>query len=97
MKDIAIYRLQRIEKALERLDSAVSRLENASAEAAQRSANVAASNGQDKDGGQLELAEAELAALRRDYDTLRKAATTVVDRLDETIERFENSGQVAAQ
>lgn len=91
LKDIAIYRLQRVEKALERLNTAVSRLD-AVAE------RIPADKPADEAGAapqtdQYDLAQAELTALRADYDRLHSAATTVAGRLDETIERLESSSQ----
>lgn len=86
LKDIAIYRLQRVEKALERLNGAVSRLD-----AAASALPVEQPKSQDVSGqnDQYDLAQAELTALRADYERLRLAATTVTGRLDDTIERLE--------
>lgn len=89
LKDIAIYRLSRVEKALERLNTAVSRLD-AAAESIPEGA-PADDTDTARQSDQYELAKAELAALRADYDRLHAAATTVAGRLDETIERLESS------
>lgn len=83
LKDIAIYRLQRVDKALERLGAAVARLESAT-----QAENAAfAANGGQNDGD-LAAAQSELAALKADYEVLHKAASTVADRLDQTIDRL---------
>ena len=86
MKDIAIYRLQKVEKALERLGVAVARLESATDvfEPIQDS-ELQASAGCE----QLTLLQVELEAMRADYDQLRTAATQVAQRLDDTIYRFD--------
>ena len=92
MKDIAIYRLQRVEKALERLGTAVTRLETA--------ADVISRppvDGQDspKDGEQYDLIQAELEAIRGDYKNLHAAASKVADRLDERIAVLDDAVQGA--
>ena len=80
MKDIAIYRLQKVEKALERLGVAVARLESATDvfEPIQDSELQASAGGE-----QLTLLQVELEAM------LRTAATQVAQRLDDTIDRFD--------
>lgn len=83
MKDIAIYRLQRVEKALERLGTAVSRLEAATEGLGPNSAQ--AQDGP-AEGEQFDLIQAELDAVRADYEVLRVAATKAADRIDEKIE-----------
>lgn len=88
LKDIAIYRLQRVEKALERLDRAVSRLDAASSALPQDQPETAEGGTENE---QYDLAQAELTALRADYERLRTAAMTVSSRLDETIARLEGA------
>lgn len=96
LKDIAIYRLQRVEKALGRLDAAVSRLETAGMAVLER-AEAASTLGEQTNGQQIEIIEAELEGLRKDYDALRTAATSVADRLDATISKYENGDKKAAE
>lgn len=94
LKDIAIYRLSRVEKALERLNTAVGRLD-AAAETIPTGAPAADADTAPQ-SDQYDLAQAELAALRADYDRLHEAATTVAGRLDETIERLESNTTAAS-
>lgn len=89
LKDIAIYRLQRVEKALKRLNQAVSRLDTAADKLPTDPPNADPSTQEDQETGQYELVQAELKALQADYDRLHTAATTVAGRLDETIARLE--------
>ncbi|NKB43796.1 MAG: hypothetical protein GKS03_05910 [Alphaproteobacteria bacterium] len=93
MKDIAIYRLQRVEKALERLGAAVSRLESASA-----GLDVVDVKQEDspKEGEQFNLLQAELDAIRADYEQLHTAASQVADRLDDKIELLDSAVQSAS-
>ncbi len=80
MKDIAIYRLQRVDKALERLNAAVARFD-----AAIQTKGIDTSQGtREAESGKADL-QAELNALRKDYDALHAAASTVADRLDGTV------------
>ena len=83
MKDIAIYRLQRVESALARLNTAVAHLETV-AEAAMR-AEPAMPGEEPNDADAL---QADLASLKHDYETLHAAATKVAARLDKTIEQL---------
>lgn len=87
LKDIAIYRLQRVEKALERLNQAVGRLDSAASTLKVETPEPDSDH--DGQNDQYDLAQAELTALKADYDRLHEAATTVAGRLDETIERLE--------
>lgn len=84
MKDIAIYRLQRVDKALERLNAAFARLE-AAVDA--KGAGPPSRSGSD-DGKALADVQAELSALRQDYESLHGAASKVADRLDGTLDRL---------
>ena len=93
MKDIAIYRLQRVEKALERLGTAVSRLEAATE--GLRSESVQVPDGPEE-GEQFDLIQAELDAVRADYEVLRVAATKAADRLDEKIVVLDSAVQGAS-
>lgn len=93
MKDIAIYRLQRIEKALERLGTAVSRLEAATEGLGSESVQV---EDGPAEGEQFDLIQAELDAVRADYEVLRAAATKAADRIDEKIEVLDNAVQGAS-
>ena len=97
LKDIAIYRLQRVEKALERLGAAVGRLEGATI--AIQVPDEADSKAQ-TDVGQLNFLHTEIESVRADYDRLHAAATQVADRLDQTIETLDisvNSSAIPAQ
>ncbi len=89
LKDIAIYRLQRVEKALKRLGAAVDRLEGA-ATAIELPAEVDSSV--QSGNGQLNFLQTELESVKADYNRLRIAATQVADRLDQTIETLDTSG-----
>lgn len=89
LKDIAIYRLQRVEKALKRLGAAVDRLEGAAA-AIELPAEVDSSV--QSGNGQLNFLQTELESVKADYNRLRIAATQVADRLDQTIETLDTSG-----
>lgn len=88
LKDIAIYRLQRVEKALERLGAAVSRLEGAAAQVHVPDETESIGN---QDDGQLNLLQTELDSVRADYDRLKVAATDVAARLDSTIEKLDGA------
>lgn len=90
MKDIAIYRLQRVEKALERLSAAVSRLETVADGIPKLKVS---DEGGPKEGEQFDLIQAELDAIRGDYRTLHTAASKVADRLDERIAVLDNATQ----
>ena len=92
MKDIAIYKLLRVERALERLGTAVLRLEAATEGLGTDSAQV-----QDgpAEGEQFELIQAELDAVRADYEVLRSAATNAANRIEEKIETLDNVVQGA--
>ncbi|MDG2244677.1 MAG: hypothetical protein P8L66_14425 [Rhodospirillaceae bacterium] len=93
MKDIAIYRLQRVDKALERLGAAVGRLESAA-----RSLDVEAVEQKEdpEEGEQFKLIKAELDAVKADYNQLHSAASKVADRLDDKIEILANASQSAS-
>ena len=93
MKDIAIYRLQRVEKALERLGTAVTRLESATTGLGVK--DVAQEDGR-KEGEQFSLLQAELDAIRADYEQLHTAASQVADRLDDKIELLGSASQSAS-
>lgn len=95
LKDIAIYRLQRVEKALERLDGAVSRLDAAMSVRQADKADPVDPSVESAQNVQYDLAQAELTALRADYERLRAAATTVSGRLDKTISRLETESAAA--
>lgn len=84
LKDIAIYRLGRIEKAIERLGAAVTRLESATQSDKSAKAASLAKNAEDT----AILLELEMANLKKDYAALYVAAGTVVERLDATIGRL---------
>jgi hypothetical protein len=92
LKDIAIYKLLRVERALERLGTAVLRLEAATEGLGTDSAHV-----QDvpAEGEQFELIQAELDAVRADYEVLRSAATNAANRIEEKIETLDNVVQGA--
>ena len=92
LKDIAIYRLQRVDKALERLNGAVARLE-----AAVEAKGTVSSSHQGGDDKALAEAQTELVTLRKDYDAIHGAASKVAERLDGTLERLSSaSGSAAA-
>ncbi len=88
LKDIAIYRLQRVEKALERLGAAVGRLEGATTAI---EVPEEADSSVQSDKGQLNFLHTELESVRADYDRLHAAASQVANRLDQTIETLDNS------
>ncbi|MBT5239657.1 MAG: hypothetical protein HOH20_09805 [Rhodospirillaceae bacterium] len=92
MKDIAIYRLQRVEKALERLGTAVNRLESATTRLDVK--DIEQDDGP-KEGEQFNLLQAELDAIRADYEQLHSAASQVADRLDDKIELLGGTAQSA--
>ncbi|MFL2770285.1 MAG: hypothetical protein ACJZ9F_04675 [Rhodospirillaceae bacterium] len=83
MKNIAIYRLQRVDKALERLNIAVARLETAVQLKGQGASTLTAEKGNVAG----DPAEA-LAELRRDYEILHAAVSKVAFQLDGTIEQL---------
>ena len=91
MKDIAIYRLQRVDKALERLNAAVARLDNAIQ--TKGPADSQATSGEENGNAAL---QAELSALRNDYDALHAAASTVAGRLDSTVAQMTANSSKAA-
>lgn len=90
LKDIAIYRLQRVEKALERLGAAVTRLETV-ADVIPRPSVDGLEGPQD--GEQYDLIQAELEAIRGDYKNLHAVASKVADRLDEKIAVLDDAVQ----
>ncbi len=81
MKDIAIYKLTRIEQALETLAHAVQRLDRAARERLEAEPEAAFD---------AEM-EAELEALRADYENLRTVSQVVSDRLDGAIHRLRDT------
>lgn len=81
MKDIAIYRLQRIDAALARLVQSLDRLESVTA---QVEVGQGASSGGSPGGS-----HDELAAMQRDYAALKAAATKVSDQLEQTLTKLE--------
>lgn len=83
LKDIAIYRLQRVDKALERLNAAVARLEAAVQSKGPDAAKPAGENVQ-----ALADAKAEIKALRGEYESLHAVASSVADKLDGTIDQL---------
>ena len=83
LKNIAIYRLQRVDKALERLNIAVARLETA----VQLKGQGASTLRKEKGNVAEDPAEA-LLALRRDYEVLHAAASKVAFQLDGAIEKL---------
>lgn len=93
LKDIAIYRLQRVEKALERLGTAVGRLETAAS-----ALDVGAGEQKEapEEGEQFNLIQAELDAIKADYKQLHSAASQVADRLDDKIELLAKAAQSAS-
>ena len=91
MKDIAIYRLERVDKALERLDAVVARLETAVQSKGAIPATQSGENGQ-----ALTDVRADMAALRSDYDALHAVASKVADRLDGSIDQLKADTSAAA-
>ena len=91
LKDIAIYRLQRVDKALERLNAAVDRLDTAIQ--TKGASETPGTSGADSGNAAL---KAELSALRKDYDALHAAASSVADRLDSTVAQMTASASKSA-
>ena len=92
MKDIAIYRLQRVDKALERLNAAVARLETAVQSKEPKEAAPAGENVQ-----ALADAKAEIKSLRSEYESLHAAASSVAERLDGTIDQLKAEASADAR
>ncbi|MCF8478988.1 MAG: hypothetical protein K9H25_01020 [Rhodospirillum sp.] len=85
MKDIAIYKLARIEQAIDDLSRAVERLERA---AQSRPTPVAVVEDEDMGESESEAAlRREVEGLRADYENLRTISRTISGRLDSTIDR----------
>jgi hypothetical protein len=91
LKDIAIYKLARIEQAIESLARAVDRLEMAAASrplveaVALEPAEVVPAEVPESES---EIAlRREIEGLRADYENLRTISRTVSNRLDSTIDR----------
>lgn len=85
MKDIAIYRLQRVEKALERLGLALSRLEAVALDAKENKMVFGNTRKAEDD----EILD-ELDNLKRDYNKLHEAASTVAKGLENAIDKLDN-------
>jgi hypothetical protein len=84
LKDIAIYKLARIEQAIDDLSRAVERLEAA---AYSRAVDIPVVE-EDPGESESEIAlRREIEGLRADYENLRTISRTISGRLDSTIDR----------
>ena len=92
MKNIAIYRLERIKTAMERLGVAVTRLESA----IQNNNEVDTLSSGRTDEGSESLAT-EIEILKQDYANLHSAAKKVSEKLDLTIDRLKTNASKKGQ
>ncbi len=81
MKDIAIYRLKRVELALERLDKAVIRLNSA----------VSKAKTPPIDGDQLESSDYKDKNVLNKYIKLKKVSSMALQRIEKVIKYLETN------